>query len=176
MRKQAMMAAVVVAAGLMLAPMASAGSAPATVSIAATVDTFAEWANASPAIAPGDWGGHIGAANQTRTATKALALYANVTTTLTPTAGTNSGVLTNGTDTLATSYKITGDVTVPDVAYKPAGSAGGEFFAAANTYTVTQVAGDGSYAINLSVQAVSPNNRAPDAGDYTCGVVLTASW
>jgi len=176
MRKQAMMAAVVVAAGLMLAPMALAGSTPATVSITATVDTFAEWANASPTIGPDDWSGHIGAVDQTRTATKALTLYANVTTTLTPTAGTNSGILTNGTETLATSYKITGDVTVPDVAYKPAGSAGGEFFAAANTYTVTHVAGDGSYGMSVSVQVVSPNNKAPNAGDYTCGVTLTASW
>jgi hypothetical protein len=166
-----------VAVVLMLAQTASAASAPASVSITATVDTFAEWANASPAIVAGDWTGHVGAVNQTRTASKALTLYANVTITLTPTGGTNLGILTNiGADTLATSYMITGDATPLDIAYKPAGTGAGEFFAAANTYTVTHVAGDGSYAINLLVQAVSPNDRAPDAGDYTCGVTLTASW
>jgi len=164
-----------VAVGLMLAQTASAGSAPASVTITATVDTFAEWANASPAIVAGDWTGHVGAVDQTRTASLALTLYANVTITLTPTS-TGTGILTNGTNTLATSYKITGNVTVPDAAYKPAGTGAGEFFAAANTYTVTHVAGDGSYGINLLVQAVSPNNRAPDAGDYTCNVTLTASW
>ena len=167
-----------IAVGLMLGQTAWAGSAPAVVSITATVDSFAEWANASPAIVAADWSAHIGAVNQTQTVTKALTLYANVTITLTPTGSTNSGILTNGTDTLSTSYKITGDVTVPDAAYKVAGTAEGEFFATvpANTYTVTQVAGDGSYAISLSVQAVSPNNRAPDSGDYTCGVTLTAGW
>ena len=165
-----------VAVGLMLGQTASAaGSAPASVSITATVDSFAEWANASPAIVAGDWTGHVGAVDQTRTASLALTLYANVTITLTPTS-TGTGILTNGTNTLSTSYKIAGDVTVPDAAYKPAGTGSGEFFAAANTYTVTHVAGDGSYGINLLVQAVSPNNRAPDAGDYSCGVTLTASW
>jgi len=168
-----------VAVVLMLAQTASAaGSAPAVVTITATVDSFAEWADASPAIVPGNWTGHVGAVNQTRTATLALTLYANVTITLTPTGSTNSGILTNGTETLSTSYKITGDVTAPDGSYKPAGTAAGQFFATApaNTYTVTHVAGDGSYAVNLLAQAVSPNNRAPDAGDYTCGVTLTASW
>jgi hypothetical protein len=165
-----------VAVFLMLAQTASAaGSAPASVSITATVDPFAEWANASPAIGAGEWTGHVGAVDQTRTATKALSLYANVTITLTP-SSTGTGILTNGTNTLSTSYKITGDVTEPDIAYKAAGTGAGEFFAAANTYTVTHVAGDGSYAINLLVQAVSPNDRAPDAGDYTCNVTLTAGW
>jgi len=152
------------------------GSAPATVSITATVDSFAEWANASPTIAAADWDGHVTAVNQTRTVTKALTLYANVNTTLTPTAGDNSGILTNGTETLTTGYKITGDVVTPDADYKAAGSGGGQFFNAANTYSITQVAGDGSYALSLSVRAISPNNRAPDTGDYTCGVTLTASW
>jgi hypothetical protein len=164
-----------VAVVLMLAQTASAGSAPASVSITATVDTFAEWAVASPAIVAGDWTGHVGAVNQTRTASLALTLYANVAATLTPTS-TGTGILTNGAETLSTSYKITGNVTEPDIAYEPAGTGSGEFFATGNTYTVTYAAGGGSYTINLLVQAVSPNNRAPDAGDYTCNVTLTASW
>ena len=165
-----------VAVVLMLVPTASAGSAPAVVSITATVDSFAEWANPSPGIGAENWTGHVGAVNQTRTATLALTLYANVTITLTPTGSTNSGILTNGAETLSTSYQITGDVTDPDIAYMPAGTGSGEFFEATNTYTVTHAAGDGSHGINLLVQAVSPDNRAPDAGDYTCGVTLTASW
>ena len=165
-----------VAVVLMLGQTASAATAaPAVVTITATVDSFAEWADTSPEIDAEDWTGHVGAVDQTRTASLALTLYANVTITLTP-SSTGTGILTNGTNTLSTSYQITGNVTVPDTAYKPAGTGAGEFFAAANTYTVTHVAGDGSYAINLLVQAVSPNDRAPDAGEYSCGVTLTASW
>ena len=169
-----------IAVGLMLGQTAWAGSAPAVVTITAEVDSFAEWADADPAIAKDAWTGgpHVGAVDQALTVTKPLTLYANVTITLTPTGSTNSGILTNGTETLATSYQITGDVTDQDEIYKLAGTAAGEFFATdpANTYTVTHVAGDGSYAVNLLAQAVSPNNRAPDAGDYTCGVTLTAGW
>ncbi len=180
--KWMVLAAIVV--GLMLGQTAWAGSDPAVVSITATVDTFAEWANDAPAIAATDLTAHIGAVGQTKTLTEALALtlYANVTTTLTPTGSTNSGILTHPTvasQVLATSYKITGDVTEPDSGdYIAAGTGAGQFFATepANTYTVTQVSEDGSYAVNLLVQAVSPADRAPDAGDYTCGVTLTASW
>jgi len=170
-----------VAVVLMLAPTASAGSAPAVVTITATVDSFAEWAVAEPSITADDWyagetpGASFSAVNQTLTASLALTLYANVAATLTPTS-TGTGILTNGAETLSTSYKITGNVTEPDIAYEPAGTGSGEFFAAANTYTVTYAAGGGSYTINLLVQAVSPDNRAPDAGDYTCNVTLTASW
>jgi len=169
-----------VAVVLMLAPTASAGSAPAIVSIAATVDSFAEWADAAPGIAANAWDEQatITSVDQAITATLALTLYANVATTITPTGSTNSGILTNGTETLSTSYQITGDVTDFDTGYLAAGTASGQFFATspANTYTVTHAPGDGSHAINLLVQAVSPNNRAPDAGNYSCGVTLTASW
>jgi hypothetical protein len=166
-----------IAVGLVLGQTGWAGSAPATVSITATVDTFAEWADASPTIVAADWTAHVGAVNQTRTVTKALTLYANVTITLTPSSA-GTGILTNGAETLSTSYKITGNVTAPDGVYLVAGTAAGEFFATvpANTYTVEHTGGDGSYAINLLVQAVSPNNRALDSGNYTCGVTLTAGW
>jgi hypothetical protein len=164
------------AALLSLAAAANGGAAPASVTITASVESFAEWDEASPTIVADDWSGHINAVNQTRTVTKALTLYSNVDTTLTPTAGDNSGVLTNGSETLSTSYKITGDVGTPDLAYKPAGTDADEFFNVGNTYSVTHTPGDGSYAIDFSVQAVSPDNKAPDSGDYTCGVTLTASW
>ncbi len=166
----------VVVAGCLMVPSVVLASAECTVTITATVDTFAEWADATPAIVATDWDGHITAVDQTRTASLALTLYANVTSTVTPTAGTNSGILTTGTETLTTSYKVTGDVTVPDGDYMAAGTGVGDFFEETNTYSVTHLAGDGSYALTLGVQAVSPADRAPDAGDYSCGVVLTATW
>jgi len=166
----------VLAVCFLLPSVALGGEDAATFDITATVDAFAEWDDDSPTIAAGDWDGHITAVDQTRTVTEAMTLYANVTTTLTPTVGTNDGVLTNGTETLTTSYQIQGDVTVPDDGYMATGTGAGQFFEATNTYTVTHVAGDGSYAISFMAQAVSPADRAPDSGDYTCGVVLTASW
>jgi hypothetical protein len=161
---------------LALAATAWGGSDPATVSITAAVDTYVEWSDHSPAIAAVDWSGHITGLNVTITATKALTLYANTTVTITPTTTLNSGILTNLTDTLTTSYKITGDVGTPDPTYKAAGTGSGEFFNVSNTYTVTHVAGDGSYTVNLLPKAVSPGNKALNSGDYTCNVVLTASW
>ena len=161
---------------LVLAATALGGSDPATVSITATVDTYVEWADHSPAILAGDWSGHITGLNVTITVTKALTLYSNANVTITPTTTSNSGILTNGADTLTTSYKITGDVGTPDPTYKAAGTGSGEFFNVSNTYTVTHVAGDGSYTVNLLPKAVSPANKAVNSGDYTCNVVLTASW
>jgi len=57
-----------------------------------------------------------------------------------------------------------------------AGTGSGEFFNVGNTYSVVHTSGDGSYAVNFLVQAVSADDKAPDSGDYTCGVTLTASW
>jgi hypothetical protein len=159
-----------------LAAAANGGSDPASVSITATVDSFAEWADGSPTIGAADWDGHITTVSQPRTVTEALTMYTNVNITVTPTAGTNSGILTKSTDTLTTSYKITGDVGTPDATWKAAGTGSGEFFNSSNTYSVTYTSGDGSYAVNLLVQAVSPANEAPESGDYTCGTTLTASW
>ena len=168
-----------VAVVLMLAPTASAGEAAASVTITAAVDSFAEWAVAAPAIAADAWDDDatITSVDQAITATLALTLYANVATTLTP-SSTGTGILTYGTETLSTSYMITGDVTDFDTGYLAAGTASGQFFATspANTYTVAHTPGDGSHAINLLVKAVSPADRAPDAGDYICNVTLTASW
>ena len=117
---------------------ARAGSAPgATVAITGTVDTFAEWADVAPAVTAADWDGHVTQANQSRTISKALTLYTNTDTTITPEPPDwNLGILTSGSQTLVTSYMVTGSVTTPDAAFKAAGNGAGQFFNASNTYTV----------------------------------------
>ena len=166
---------------LVFTPAAWAATDDAVVSITATVDAFAEWSDATPTIATGDWTGSVDGATISQvgedlTVTKALTLYANADVTLTAAGTANSGIATLGADTLTTSYQIQGDVTVPDGAYKAAGAGAGEFFNAGNTYTVTHVSGDGSYAINLLAKLESDDAAANDAGNYTCSVTLTATW
>jgi hypothetical protein len=166
---------------LMATPLISwgTGSTGATVSITGTVDAFAEWADTAPVIAAADWDAHITAVDTAQTVTKVLTLYTNATVTITPTAGANSGILTNGSQTLITQYKLTGATLAgtADSAYKLAGTAAGQFFNASNNlYTITHSSGTGSYDINLVAQMQSQSHVAPDAGDYTAGVVLTASW
>lgn len=168
---------------LLLAPATAwaAGSAGTTVTITGTVDTFAEWDSATQTIAPADFGTNINAVNQTRTATKTFVLYMNADVSIAPStdAAKNNGILTDvatGTQTLTTQYRLTGDLGTPDVAYKLAGTAAGQFFEGTNTYDITHVGGDGSYDVTLSVQMSSPAAAAPDAGDYTCGLILTATW
>lgn len=158
----------------------------AVVDMTATVDSFAEWSDATPTVAAGDWtstgsGSTISGVGEDLTVTKALTLYANDDVTLSQTAGTNSGILTTGAaaDTLTTTYQIQGDVGTPDAAYKAAGTGVGpplEFFAATNTYTVTHASGDGSYGINLLVKGESSDAAADDAGSYTAGLTITATW
>ena len=154
------------------------GSTGCTVSITGTVDAFAAWSNATPSIINSDWDGHITAVDTAQTVTKSLTLYTNADVTITPTtADATNGILTNGTQTLITSYKLTGaPLTAPDAAYKLAGAGAGQFFNAGNTYALTHVAGTGSYNINLVVQMQSQLHLAPDAGDYATAVTLTASW
>lgn len=151
------------------------------VSITGTVEPFAEWSDAAPTIAAGDFTGSvdgttISQVGEVLETTKALTLYANANITITAAGTANSGIATNGIETLTTKYKITGNVTVPDAAWKTAGSGVGEFFNAGNSYSLTHVSGDGSYAINLGVRLESPAARAADAGNYTCSVTLTATW
>jgi len=166
---------------LLTAVSASAGTSDATVSLTATVAEFAEWSSASYTIAAGDWTGSasgttIDQVGESLTVTKALTLYANKDVTVSAAAGTNSGIATNGTETLTTSYKVTGDVGIPDGAYKAAAAGVGEFFNASNTYSVTHTAGDGSYTINLGVQLESESGRAENAGDYTASITMTATF
>ncbi len=172
-----------VAALVAFAAVAWAGTDDATVDMTATVDTYAEWSDASPSIAAGDWTGSVDGTTinyvgEDLTVTKALSMYANADITLSAVGGTNSGIATTGAsvDTLTTSYQMQGDVTVPDSAYKLAGTGAGEFFNASNTYTVTHTPGDGSYAINLLVQLESDDAASNESGNYTCDLVITASW
>lgn len=160
----------------LLAPsMTSADSTVSTVTITATVDSFAEWDVTTPAIEAEEFDGNIASVGQAITASQTLTLYANVNTTITPTGGDNNGILSSDTDTLTTSYKMSGDEIDDDTEWIVAGTGTGEFFAG-NTYLVTHADGVGAYEVTLHVQAESPGNRAPDAGSYTCGVVLTATW
>jgi len=168
---------------VLLSSVAWAGTDDTVVSMTATVDSFAEWEDAAPVIASGNWTGSvdgttINQAGEDLTVTKAMTLYANANVTLTQAGTTNAGILTEpgNSDTLTTSYQIQGDVDVPDGAYKAAGSGAGEFFEASNTYSVTHTPGDGSYAINLLVKAESDDVAASDAGDYVASLTITATW
>ena len=81
-------------------------------------------------------------------------------------------MLSNGSETLNTAYKVTGSVSNPDSAFKDASV----FFNSQNAYTVIHEKEKGSYPINLEVQATSPTSAAPEEGLYTCSVILTATW
>jgi len=176
--------AVMSAAALLALVPAARAADDAVVGMTATVDGFGEWADATPTIATGDWTGSIDGttvsqAGEDLTVSKALTLYANTTITISAAGTANSGIATHGTtsDTLTTSYKLTGsDITTPDASWKAAGSGAGEFFEASNTYEVTHTNGDGSYTVNLEVQLESDDAAASDAGNYTCEVTLTAAW
>ncbi|MFI5380323.1 MAG: hypothetical protein ACHRHE_13570 [Tepidisphaerales bacterium] len=154
------------------------GSAGTTVTLNAQVDSFTEWDATTHLIDTTDWS--AGSITSSLPITSKLpvatyALYTNQTVTLTPTGGTNSGVLTNGTQHLKTEYMLTGTgLALADVDYKVAGAGAGQFFNA-NTYTVTHSAGVGSYQVILNARASSPAG-AVDSGTYSCTVVLTASW
>ncbi len=148
------------------------GSTKANVAITARVEEFTEWADASPVIFEADWSGPISKVNQQQTASKRVVLYTNADTVISARPGLNNGVLTQGSSTLDTAYRITGAVASPDQRFKPVG----EFFSPQNVYPVIHVVGTGVYAINLEVQMSSPPTAAPEPGLYTCGVTLTAGW
>lgn len=167
------------AAILILTPVLSRATTVTSgdVGITATVDQFAEWATVAP-IAATDFDGHITQVNQTRTAHEDLTLYANVGVTLaaTTTVGSPdySGILTDAsaTYTLATAYSISGGgITGSGSMLAPAA-----FFNSSNTYALAHTPGQGSYTVTLTVTASSPAASAPEAGDYSCGLSLTATW
>jgi hypothetical protein len=140
--------------------------------ITARVDPFAEWADPSPVILATDWSGPINQVKQNRNVTKSVVLYTNTDAIITAKAGPTGGILSNGSQTLTTAYKITGSVSNPDATFKDAA----EFLNPHNTYNVPHQVGLGAYTINLEVQATSPPDTAPEIGLYTCTVTLTASW
>src|SRR4051812_20707329 len=105
---------------LMILPgAASGGTATTTLHISARVEKFAEWADAAPVIVETDWPGAIHKSNQARAVSRSILLYSNTDAVITAKPGLNGGVLTNGAQTLATAYKITGAVTNPDRDFKP---------------------------------------------------------
>lgn len=150
-----------------------AGSTGTTVSITATVDSFTEWANTIETIAAGDWtngvDGHIAHANTILTASKTLTLFTNQNVTIIATSSTN-GMLTNGSQTLDTFYQLTG----PEQLEFQYGVPVPAFIFVMRPYPLTHLSGTGQYVLTLGVTAFGPN--APDAGDYTADVVLTAAW
>jgi hypothetical protein len=148
------------------------GTVKANVTITARVDEFTEWADAAPVIFEADWSGALSQVNQQQTVSKRVILYTNADAVVSPRPGLNNGILTHGSYTLDTAYKLTGAVASPDQRFKPVG----EFFGAQNVYIVAHVAGTGAYALNLEVQMSSPPSAAPEQGLYTCGVTLTAGW
>jgi hypothetical protein len=173
----------ILAACLMLTPMMvrAASDSTGTIDVTATVDQFAEWADTANnyTIAATDFSGHINTVSQTRTATRNLTLYSNIAVTLsaTTTAGSPnySGILTDGsgTYTLTTQYSITGAGITP---VNPGLLAPATFFNVTNTYALAHSAGVGSYTVTLTVTAASPAASAPEAGNYTCGLALVATW
>jgi hypothetical protein len=173
----------ILAACLMLAPMMVRGASDSTgtIGVTVTVDQFAEWADAANnyTISAANFSGHINTVNQTRTATRNLTLYSNIAVTLaaTTTSGTPdfSGILTDSSEayTLTTQYSISGAGITPTNAGLLAPAT---FFDVTNTYALAHTAGVGSYAVTLTVTAASPATSAPEAGDYTCGLALTATW
>lgn len=178
MKKILLGLAVIAVVGI-AASMATASEVGTAVTINATVAGFAEWASATYTIAAGEFTGSITGANQQKTLTtpKELTLYMNATVTLTPTGTGSSGILTNGTETLTTSYQIQGDVDSADSAYIAAGTGEAEFFdtVTPNTYAISHAPGTGTHVIDLLVKAASGAD-APDSGNYSCVVTMTASW
>jgi hypothetical protein len=169
---------------MMMTPMlARAGSdGTGTIDVTVHVDNFAEWGDAanSYTIAASDFVHdttlhNINLVNQTTTATRNLTLYTNVNATITATAGAHSGILKDATATysLTTKYSISGAEITPTTAGLLTTTA---FFDAGNTYALAHAAGTGSYTVTLTITATSPAAAAPEAGDYTCGLALTATW
>ncbi len=164
------------AACLMLTPLLTRGTTVTSgdIGITVQVDQFAEWATA-PTIAKTDWG-HINTVNQTRTVTKNVTLYSNLNVTVKATTSSGSpdydGILTNGSNTLGTKYSITGAEITPT---NPGLLTPTAFFDSGNTYALGHTAGKGDYTLVLTVTAASVAS-APDSGDYTCGLQLTATW
>jgi len=162
----------VLGAGVLACRSSWGHSADATITITATVEAFAEWADAAPVVITSDWSGPLNRMKQQQTVSRTLVLRTNTDTTITPSAGANHGVLTHEGHELATAYQMVGSVKSPDSSFKPAE----EFFSAGNRYQVEHSSGTGAYNIVLNVRGSTPADAAPDSGVYMCSVVLTATW
>ena len=163
-----------------------AGSAGKTLTIEAEVEPFAEWdpagsyaiAHGVAGVNSGDWTGNITATNQSRTLTTAkdLTLFANTSVIVTPSEiDGKAGALTGGAGTataLTTEYWVAG----PEIT----GHADADYIASGTFmtkhYDVTHDSTKGVYVLTMKVRITSSASRAPNAGTYSCNVILTASW
>ena len=157
-----------------------AGSVDTIITVNGVVDQFAEWDAGTHILNVATHLTAVGTAGA-ETQQGAYHIYANVSVTITPTGTTNSGILTHATQAgqvLKTEYMLTGTALntyfTDDVAFKEAAAA---FFGGGNHYHLTYTNGDtGEYDVNLDVKMSAPANTAPQSGNYSCAVTLTAAW
>jgi hypothetical protein len=165
-----------VGACLVLPAIVRAGTSTDTVTINGTVAPFVEWATSTDTITIAT---PLSSTFVPQSGSVNLTLYANKSATITAAGGINGGVLTDGSaHTLTTKYKLTGTgLSAADGAYKNASAvSAGDFFHVANTYPINYQAGVGTYAVTLSVEMSAPGSASPESGNYTCDVVLTATF
>jgi len=168
------------------------------ISITATVDSYFAWNIASFTIAKTDWTGSVGLGDHLNRTIKTLDVALPIAATTNATAvislqpavggGDNAGVLTRGatTDVLKTSFTIdntSGKTYMTDGhtnlgAYIEAdGSTTGGIFATGVADWNLSPYSDGDTTFDLKVRAEMPGTIVnPTAGDYTCKVLLRATW
>jgi hypothetical protein len=166
-----------IVACLLALPLSALGvptNTPTNVTITEIVDPFLEWDTTNTNTISDTDLGHITDATTAKTFTRSLNIFTNTDVALAPTAGdANGGVLTSGTQTLTTSYKLAGagvDALTRDAAFVAAAT-----FITQTGYAITHVSGTGTYVVDLSVKA-DPNGTAPDAATYSCIITITATW
>jgi hypothetical protein len=112
---------------------------------------------------------HIVASGQTCSGSTVLTLTHDSPCTLAiSVARLGDEILSNGTETLTTSYKITGGTLLnPDPDWVDSNS----FLSHIYTFP-----GTGIDDITIWAQGTAPPHTAADAGDYTGALILTVSW
>ncbi|MEI8195470.1 MAG: hypothetical protein WCI73_06140 [Phycisphaerae bacterium] len=197
LRKALVMA--VVAASLLVGSMSSRGTNTDTpdIDLTATVDAYFVWdAGNTYIIGAADWddgsgGHHVVGTSTVLTAGLTIAAGTNTSSTITliPTGvpADNNGVLTNGAQTLTTSYKLNdagggyltkgGGATNLNTYVQADGTNNGGIFAGGGvlTYTLAPNA-SGNATFLLGVKAVVPAGTNPAAGNYTAKIRIRATW
>lgn len=198
-KKALFMAALV--AGLLVPSLgwSSTDSDSADIDITATVDPYFAWNIASTTIAKTDWtgsgglGDHINRTIKTLNVALPIAATTNATAviSLQPAVGgsDNAGVLTLGatTDVLKTSYTIdnttaktymaNGNTNLGAYIVADGTTTGGIFAAGVADWNLNAPYSDGDTTFDLKIKAEMPGTVVnPTAGDYTCKVLLRATW
>jgi hypothetical protein len=143
----------------------------ATCAISVTVGDIMEWSDHFPDIDLATMTTQAAAPTGTQTTT----LYTNGNVDITAD-NTDNSQLTDGTDTLVTSYSLAYDgngvaaTGGSSVAYTLHSS----FLSSASV--VTHVSLDGAVIVTLGAMAQHDVGNVADAGDYTATQTLTASW